>query len=157
MSYTWVRIAACSSQAKTSLQASSTAAGSTGFVVVKEWPSNTELKWLTILVLCCFLLAKYDDDGQPFPRRLSLDLTTSCVFKMHRCKFGQQKSGWAKTRPAQPLATAMPLMYTLMSFPDMHVKNLCVKVSPLFLHHYILFHLAKLFVSGNSKYFFQKH
>lgn len=114
------------------MQASSTAADSTGFIVVKEWPSNTELKWLTILVLCYFFSAKYDDDGQPFPRRLSLDLTTSCVFKLHRCKFGQRKSGWAKIRPAQaqPLATAMPLMYTLMSFPDIHVKNLCEKISP---------------------------
>ena len=34
-------------------------------------------------------------------------LYTSHVFKLCMCKLGLRKSGWAKTRPAQPLATVM--------------------------------------------------
>ena len=67
------------------------------------------------------------------------------------------------------LRVAPPLMFTMTSFQAMPINSLgyistinliwgifASKISRLFLHHYVLFHLAQSFIHGNSRYLLPK-
>ena len=56
------------------------------------------------------------NDGQAFSEIAQLIHMTSHVFEVRMCTFGKRKSGWAKTRPAEPLATAMKMNGNPASF-----------------------------------------